>query len=111
METERLSSADPRPWNKIWTEFPKSWQTMVNAACARDFPAYSFGDMATAASKVQICTVCETTFASEAALRTHMFRAHGNQGLARRYVADFQCPVCKKCFVTRMEITRGASTP
>ena len=35
-------SADPRPWNKWWIRFPKAWQTMVNAACARVFPACSF---------------------------------------------------------------------
>ena len=34
-------------------------------------------------------------------MRTHMFRAHGNRELARRFVADTQCPVCKKCCVTR----------
>ena len=90
-------SADPRPWDNMWIEFPKAWQTMVNAACVPDFPAYSFGNMATAVSTVQICTMCQTTFA----LRTHMYRAHGNRGLARRCVADTQCPMCKKCFVTR----------
>ena len=68
---------------------------------ATPWMAHSFGDVATAVSTVQICTICETTFASEAALRTHMYRAHGNRGLARRFVADTQCPVCKKCFVTR----------
>ena len=36
-------SADPRPWSRTWMEFSKAWQTMVNAACARDFPAYSVG--------------------------------------------------------------------
>ena len=61
-------SADPRPWNKLWTEFPEAWQTMVNAACARDFPAYSFGDSVTAVSTVQSWTICETIFQPEAAL-------------------------------------------
>ena len=37
---------------------------MVNAACARDFPAYSFGDLVTAVSTVQGCTMCETIFES-----------------------------------------------
>ena len=94
-------SADPRPWNKLWTEFLKAWQTMVNAACARDFPAYSFGDLVTAVSTVQSCTICETIFESEAAMRTHMYRVHGNRGLARRFVADSHCPLCKKSFVPR----------
>ena len=64
-------SADPRPWKKLWIRFPKAWQTMVNGACARDFPAYSFGEVVAAASTAQRCEVCETIFESEAAL--HMF--------------------------------------
>ena len=89
--------------------FPKAWQTMVNAACARDFPAYSFGEVVAAASTVQRCEVCETIFESEAALRTHMYRVHGNRGLARRFVADTQCPVCKKSFVTRARVVQHGS--
>ena len=33
---------------------------MVNGACARDFPAYSFGDLVTAVSTVQSCVQSET---------------------------------------------------
>ena len=65
-------SADPRLWNKLWIRFPTAWQTLVNAACARDFPACSFGEVVAAASTVQRCEVCDTIFESEAALRTHM---------------------------------------
>ena len=57
--------------------------------------------MATAVSTEQICTVCETTFASEAALRTDMCRARCKRGLAGRFAADTQSPECEKCFVTR----------
>ena len=46
-------------------------------------------------------TICETIFESEAALRTHMCRVHDNRGVARRFVADTQCLMCKKSFVTR----------
>ena len=69
-------SADPRPWNKLWIRFLKAWETMVNAACARDFPTYSFGDVVgdvvAAVSTVQRCEISETIFESEAALRTHV---------------------------------------
>ena len=44
---------------------------------------------------------------SEAALRTHMYRVHGNRGLARRFVADTQW----KSFVTRARaVQHGNST-
>ena len=103
-------SEDPRPCNKLWIRFPKVWQTMVNAAFARDFPAYSFGEVVAAASTVQRCEVCETIFESGCvALRTHMYRVHGNRGLARRFVADKQCTMCKKSFVTRARAAQNGN--
>ena len=106
MEAVRPSRVQCRPeaLEQFVDRVPKAWQTMVNAACARDFPACSFWDLVTAVSTVQGCTICETIFESEAALRTHMKRVHGNWGLTRLFVADTQCLVCKKSFVTRHEV-------
>ena len=49
-----------------------------NEACVQQFWGFSDG------------TMCETIFESEAAVRTHMYKVHGNRGLARRFVADTQ---------------------
>ena len=83
-------SVDPTLWNRLWTEFPREWQAMVNSACAT----------ATAEFTVQRCTMSELTLASEPALRTHMYRVHGTRGVARLFIAGNRCPVCEKCFYT-----------
>ena len=99
-------SADPTPWNRIWMEFSKAWQTMVYTACGRDFLAYSFGETVTAESTEQHC---ETAFASEAELHKHLQRGGRQKGIGKAFHGDTlpQCQtgrslsflVCTKIFL------------
>ena len=100
---------DPRPWQRLWYDFPAVWKELVkkytHLALAEEKNLFARTPLVQA-QEDQVegtfaCAECDRKCRSNAALRAHLFAAHGQGRWYKGYALSGACPSCRSDFHTR----------